>query len=136
MKDSLLLRQPGCTRTPYLCPVVHSRGLQLRRSEEKTNDTGASAQVSARSEDTLTNIATIGPSLRDCWHKFCLHCRNGQQKHTDNTSGKGKNPMIELGYALSSEEHSPNDLVRYAQRAEEAGFAFALSSDHYHPWID
>jgi G6PDH family F420-dependent oxidoreductase len=43
--------------------------------------------------------------------------------------------MLELGYALSSEEHSPNDLVRYAQRAEELGFAFALISDHYHPWI-
>src|SRR4029453_4133359 len=44
--------------------------------------------------------------------------------------------MVELGYALSSEEHPPNDLVRYAQHAEEAGFAFALISDHYHPWLD
>lgn len=43
--------------------------------------------------------------------------------------------MIELGYALSSEEHPPADLVRYAQRAEEVGFEFALISDHYHPWI-
>jgi G6PDH family F420-dependent oxidoreductase len=44
--------------------------------------------------------------------------------------------MPELGYALSSEEHLPNDLVRYAREAEEAGFTFALISDHYHPWID
>jgi G6PDH family F420-dependent oxidoreductase len=44
--------------------------------------------------------------------------------------------MVEFGYALSSEEHTPNDLVRYAQRAEEVGFTFALISDHYHPWID
>src|ERR671930_223472 len=44
--------------------------------------------------------------------------------------------MFELGYALSSEEHTPNDLVRYAHRAEEVGFTFALISDHYHPWID
>lgn len=44
--------------------------------------------------------------------------------------------MVKLGYALSSEEHAPNDLVRYAQRAEEVGFSFALISDHYHPWID
>ena len=43
--------------------------------------------------------------------------------------------MAELGYALSSEEHGPNDLVRNAARAEEAGFGFALISDHYHPWI-
>src|SRR5215470_1468680 len=42
--------------------------------------------------------------------------------------------VLELGYSLSSEEHSPNDLVRFAQRAEQAGFLFALISDHYHPW--
>jgi coenzyme F420-dependent glucose-6-phosphate dehydrogenase len=44
--------------------------------------------------------------------------------------------MYALGYALSSEEHAPHDLVRYARQAEERGFAFALISDHYHPWID
>ena len=43
---------------------------------------------------------------------------------------------MELGYALSSEEHRPLDLVRHAARAEEAGFTFALVSDHFHPWID
>ncbi len=40
------------------------------------------------------------------------------------------------GYALSSEEHRPSDLVRWAQRAEELGFSFVSVSDHYHPWID
>ncbi len=44
--------------------------------------------------------------------------------------------MIELGYWLSSEEHSAADLVRFARRAEEVGFPFALISDHYHPWLD
>jgi G6PDH family F420-dependent oxidoreductase len=44
--------------------------------------------------------------------------------------------MVEVGYALSSEELSPHDLVRYAQRAEDVGFTFAMISDHYHPWID
>jgi coenzyme F420-dependent glucose-6-phosphate dehydrogenase len=43
---------------------------------------------------------------------------------------------MELGYALSSEEHRPLNLVRHAQLAEEAGFAYALISDHFHPWID
>ena len=43
--------------------------------------------------------------------------------------------MTEIGYALSSEEHPPNDLVRFAARAEQAGFSFALISDHFHPWI-
>jgi G6PDH family F420-dependent oxidoreductase len=44
--------------------------------------------------------------------------------------------MASFGYALSSEEHPPNDLVRYAVLAEEAGFEFACISDHFHPWID
>lgn len=43
--------------------------------------------------------------------------------------------MVELGYALSSEEHGPNELVDYAVRAEDAGFDFASISDHYHPWL-
>lgn len=43
---------------------------------------------------------------------------------------------MEIGYALSSEEHRPNDLVRHAKLAEERGFTFALISDHFHPWVD
>ena len=44
--------------------------------------------------------------------------------------------MPELGYSLSSEEHGPRDLVGFAKAAEDAGFTFALISDHYHPWAD
>ena len=44
--------------------------------------------------------------------------------------------MTTLGYALSCEEHGPSELVRNARTAEEAGFEFALISDHFHPWID
>ena len=40
--------------------------------------------------------------------------------------------MVELGYALSSEE-LPARPRRHARRAEEAGFGFALVSDHFHP---
>jgi len=40
---------------------------------------------------------------------------------------------VTLGYALSSEEHTPNDLVRHARLAEKAGFSFALISDHSIP---
>src|ERR671933_2624347 len=43
---------------------------------------------------------------------------------------------MEVGYAISSEEHSPRDLVANARAAEDAGFTFGLISDHYHPWID
>ena len=44
--------------------------------------------------------------------------------------------MTAVGYALSSEEHGPDVLVRNAQAAERAGFTFALISDHFHPWIE
>jgi coenzyme F420-dependent glucose-6-phosphate dehydrogenase len=44
--------------------------------------------------------------------------------------------MDQLGYSLSSEEHRPADLIGYARRAEEAGFGFAVISDHFHPWVD
>ena len=44
--------------------------------------------------------------------------------------------MPQIGYALSSEEHLPNDLVRFAAQAEKAGFGYAVISDHYHPWVD
>ncbi len=43
--------------------------------------------------------------------------------------------MVEIGYKLASEEHGPLDLVCYARQAEDAGFSFAMISDHYHPWI-
>ena len=44
--------------------------------------------------------------------------------------------MTEFGYALSSEEHGPRQLVENARTAEEHGFEFAMISDHFHPWTD
>ncbi len=44
--------------------------------------------------------------------------------------------MVEIGYALSSEEHRPNGLLAHARRAEQVGFSYAMISDHFHPWID
>ena len=43
--------------------------------------------------------------------------------------------MPKFGYAISSEEHDPQAIVRHAQLAEAVGFPFALISDHYHPWV-
>ena len=43
--------------------------------------------------------------------------------------------MVEIGYTLSTEEHTAPILVGNARRAEEAGFDFVNVSDHYHPWI-
>lgn len=44
--------------------------------------------------------------------------------------------MVEIGYAISSEEHPAKAQVEAARRAEEVGFQFLLISDHFHPWID
>ena len=41
---------------------------------------------------------------------------------------------MQIGIALSSEDHGPNDLVRQAQMAADAGFDRVWVSDHYHPW--
>ena len=43
--------------------------------------------------------------------------------------------MVEIGVALSSEDHGPMELVRQAQMAEAAGFTTSWVSDHYHPWV-
>jgi coenzyme F420-dependent glucose-6-phosphate dehydrogenase len=44
--------------------------------------------------------------------------------------------LAQIGYMLSSEEHSARDLVAFAQRAEQVGFDYAVISDHYHPWTN
>ena len=44
--------------------------------------------------------------------------------------------MTKIGFALSSEEFTPQELVRNAQLAKESGFADFMISDHYHPWTD
>jgi len=43
--------------------------------------------------------------------------------------------LITFGYALSSEEHKPNELIAHARLAEASGFQFLLISDHFHPWV-
>jgi G6PDH family F420-dependent oxidoreductase len=43
--------------------------------------------------------------------------------------------MTRFGYTLMTEQSGPRDLVGYAVAAEEAGFDFEVSSDHYAPWL-
>ena len=43
--------------------------------------------------------------------------------------------MTRFGYTLMTEQSGPRDLVRYAVAAEQAGFDFEVSSDHYSPWL-
>ena len=43
---------------------------------------------------------------------------------------------MRIGYTLMTEQSGPKDLVRYATYAEDAGFDFAVMSDHYFPWLE
>lgn len=42
--------------------------------------------------------------------------------------------MPHLGYHISHEQFNPSQLLQWVQRAEQAGFTHALSSDHFFPW--
>lgn len=44
--------------------------------------------------------------------------------------------MTRFGYTLMTEQSGPRELVRYAVAAENAGFDFLVSSDHYAPWLE
>jgi G6PDH family F420-dependent oxidoreductase len=44
--------------------------------------------------------------------------------------------MARYGYTLLSELHDPRELVDAAEKAEDAGFDFAVISDHFHPWLE
>jgi G6PDH family F420-dependent oxidoreductase len=41
-----------------------------------------------------------------------------------------------IGYTMMCEQAGPKQLVRDVALAEEAGFDFAVISDHYSPWLD
>ncbi|MGY1600926.1 LLM class F420-dependent oxidoreductase [Geodermatophilus sp. SYSU D00815] len=43
---------------------------------------------------------------------------------------------MQLGYTMMTEQAGPADLVGHVVGAEEAGFDFAVCSDHYFPWLD
>ena len=43
--------------------------------------------------------------------------------------------MTRCGYTLMTEQSGPKDLVDYAVAAENVGFDFEVSSDHYSPWL-
>ncbi len=43
--------------------------------------------------------------------------------------------MTNFGYTLMTEQAGPKQLVRDAVHAEQVGFDFEVSSDHYFPWL-
>jgi G6PDH family F420-dependent oxidoreductase len=55
---------------------------------------------------------------------------------SDDRSTASGGAALHLGYSLSCEEHRPEQLVDWAQRAESIGFEYASISDHFHPWLE
>jgi G6PDH family F420-dependent oxidoreductase len=43
--------------------------------------------------------------------------------------------MTRFGYTLMTEQSGPKELVQYAVSAEQVGFDFEVSSDHFSPWL-
>ena len=43
--------------------------------------------------------------------------------------------MPRFGYTLMTEQSGVKEIVAYGIRAEEVGFDFEVSSDHYSPWL-
>ena len=43
--------------------------------------------------------------------------------------------MAHIGYTMMTEQAGPRELVDHVVRAEEAGFDFSVTSDHYFPWL-
>lgn len=44
--------------------------------------------------------------------------------------------MTRFAYFCGHEQFQPEDLVRHAVLAEEAGFDAVMVSEHFHPWVD
>ena len=43
---------------------------------------------------------------------------------------------MKFAWLCSHESYQPEDLVKQAVAAEQAGFDAVLGSDHFHPWVD
>ena len=44
--------------------------------------------------------------------------------------------MTRFGYTMMCEQSRPDQLVRDVELAEQAGFDFSVTSDHYQPWLE
>src|SRR5512132_2249784 len=62
--------------------------------------------------------------------------RPGRHGRHSRARGPGRNAMTSIGYTLMCEQAGPKQLVRHVALAEEAGFDFAVISDHYFPWLE
>src|SRR4051812_29638791 len=67
----------------------------------------------------------------------CMHARPESGQKTTNKRHRAVGAAVtRFGYFLASGEHGPQELVRQAKMAEQAGFEALWISDHFHPWLD
>ena len=50
--------------------------------------------------------------------------------------GVERDEMTSFGYTMMCEQSAPDQLVRDVQMAEDAGFDFSVTSDHFQPWLE
>jgi G6PDH family F420-dependent oxidoreductase len=43
--------------------------------------------------------------------------------------------MVNIDYMAHQEQYSPSELLEYSELAEQAGYDFIWTSDHFHPWF-
>src|ERR1700730_4932420 len=60
----------------------------------------------------------------------------GPHRRDASSGAGGGSAMTLIGYTMMCEQAGPKQLVRDVALAEEAGFDFAVISDHYFPWLD
>jgi G6PDH family F420-dependent oxidoreductase len=47
---------------------------------------------------------------------------------------RGTGGVVRIGYSLSAEQFTPEEILDQARRARDAGFESLAISDHFHPW--
>lgn len=83
----------------------------------------APARASDAQHDRFIAVRRASKTLYWTVRICAVVCENGTQG-TVRCLRRSQRHMVELGYKLSSEEHSAPDLVGYARRAESAGFSY------------
>src|SRR5271167_703613 len=66
----------------------------------------------------------------------CRARRPGPDRGDPLAGAAGRGAVTLIGYTMMCEQAGPKQLVRDVVLAEEAGFDFAVISDHYSPWLD
>ena len=121
----------ACEQSPFLERLDITQLLALLGGDGDAEEGEHRNKLETRASWVISRRRGVmrGPR-RDAWQRVLLGT------HLPGIDPGRLMTNIELGYAMSSEEHAPLALVEHAAAAEAAGFSFAMISDHFHPWLD